>query len=116
MPTYQYECVACNHAFEHFQSMNDKPLKKCPSCGKARLKRLIGTGAGIIFKGSGFYQTDYRSSNYNKSAKADSSASAAASPSSSSSSSAPSSSTSSSSGTSESGAKATSAKSDAKKT
>lgn len=59
MPTYDYECTSCGHAFEHFQSMLDKPLRKCPKCG-AKLKRLIGSGSGIIFKGSGFYQTDYK--------------------------------------------------------
>ncbi len=71
MPTYEYECKACKHEFETFQSMKDDPLKKCPECGKNRLIRLIGTGAGIIFKGSGFYETDYRSSNYQKSAAKD---------------------------------------------
>jgi len=60
MPTYEYECAACRHRFEEFQAMSDRPLKKCPSCGKRRLMRLIGTGAGIIFKGSGFYETDYK--------------------------------------------------------
>ena len=59
-PTYEYECGACEHRFEEFQSMSDAPLKKCPKCGKRRLIRLLGTGAGIIFKGSGFYETDYR--------------------------------------------------------
>jgi putative FmdB family regulatory protein len=62
MPTYDYECSACGHAFEHFQSMSSKPLRKCPACGRPRLKRLIGTGAGVIFKGSGFYETDYKRS------------------------------------------------------
>ncbi len=71
MPTYDYECDACNHAFEEFQSMTDKPLKKCPKCGKPKLRRLIGTGAAILFKGSGFYQTDYRSESYKSAAKAD---------------------------------------------
>ena len=71
MPTYDYECDACKHAFEEFQSMMDKPLKKCPKCGKSKLRRLIGTGAAIIFKGSGFYQTDYRSESYKNAAKAD---------------------------------------------
>ena len=71
MPTYDYECDACRHAFEEFQSMMDKPLKKCPKCGKSKLRRLIGTGAAIIFKGSGFYQTDYRSDSYKSAAKAD---------------------------------------------
>lgn len=71
MPTYDYECDACGHAFEEFQSMTAKPLKKCPECGKPKLRRLIGTGAGVIFKGSGFYETDYRSDSYGKEAKAD---------------------------------------------
>ncbi len=71
MPTYDYECDACKHTFEEFQSMLDKPLKKCPECGKPKLRRLIGTGAAIIFKGSGFYQTDYRSESYKSAAKAD---------------------------------------------
>lgn len=60
MPTYEYECGNCQHTFEEFQAMSDKPLKKCPSCGKLKLQRLIGAGAGIIFKGSGFYETDYK--------------------------------------------------------
>lgn len=60
MPTYEYVCSHCGHAFEKFQSMLDKPLKKCPKCGKNTLKRLIGAGAGLIFKGTGFYTTDYR--------------------------------------------------------
>jgi putative FmdB family regulatory protein len=68
MPTYQYECDSCGHAFERFQSMNDEPLKRCPEC-RCKIKRLIGTGAGIIFKGSGFYETDYRSSSYNEGKK-----------------------------------------------
>ncbi len=60
MPTYQYECVSCGHHFEMLQSMNENRLKKCPECGKPKLHRLIGTGSGIIFKGSGFYETDYK--------------------------------------------------------
>jgi putative FmdB family regulatory protein len=72
MPTYDYICRACDHAFEEFQSMSAKPLKKCPECGKQKLERLIGIGAGVIFKGSGFYETDYRSESYKKGAKADS--------------------------------------------
>ena len=60
MPTYQYECEACSHIFEALQSITAKKLKKCPACGKNRLYRLIGTGVGIIFKGSGFYSTDYK--------------------------------------------------------
>lgn len=60
MPTYEYECEACGHGFEKFQSMTDKTLRKCPVCKKMKLQRLIGAGAGIIFKGSGFYETDYK--------------------------------------------------------
>ena len=60
MPTYQYECSACGHTFETLQSMLAKKLSKCPQCRKSTLKRLIGTGSGIIFKGSGFYETDYK--------------------------------------------------------
>lgn len=71
MPTYEYRCDACGHELEEFQSMTAKPLKKCPDCGKNKLTRLIGTGAGIIFKGSGFYETDYRSEGYKESAKAE---------------------------------------------
>lgn len=72
MPTYDYECSECGHNFEKFQPITAKPIKKCPKCGKAKAKRLIGTGAGVIFKGSGFYQTDYRSSGYKDAAKKDS--------------------------------------------
>ncbi|HYE17267.1 MAG TPA: zinc ribbon domain-containing protein [Tepidisphaeraceae bacterium] len=79
MPTYDYKCSACGHEFELFQSMTAAPVKKCPSCGKAKAKRLIGTGAGLLFKGSGFYITDYRSESYNKSATADTSSSGSAS-------------------------------------
>ena len=71
MPTYDYECNACGHTFELFQSINDSLKKKCPACSKFKLRRLIGTGAAIVFKGSGFYQTDYRSDSYKKAAKAD---------------------------------------------
>lgn len=71
MPTYDYRCDACGNAVEYFQSMSDKPKKKCPKCGKSKLVRQLGTGAGILFKGSGFYQTDYRSDSYKKSASAD---------------------------------------------
>ena len=60
MPTYEYVCDSCGHAFEEFQSITAKPLRKCPACKKMHLKRLIGTGAGIIFKGSGFYVPDNR--------------------------------------------------------
>lgn len=79
MPTYDYKCKACDHAFEAFQSMTAKPLRKCPECGKSTLERLIGTGAAILFKGSGFYQTDYRSESYKKAAEAESKSSSAAS-------------------------------------
>ena len=71
MPTYEYLCENCGHTFEQFQSITAKPLKKCPDCKKPKLKRLIGTGAGIIFRGSGFYETDYRSDGYKKDQKAD---------------------------------------------
>lgn len=60
MPTYEYECEHCGHKFEKFQSMTEAPIKKCPQCQKLKAKRLIGSGAGIIFKGPGFYATDYR--------------------------------------------------------
>lgn len=70
MPTYQYECLKCPHTFDASQSMRAEPLKICPVC-KGELKRLIGTGGGILFKGSGFYQTDYRSATYQKKAKED---------------------------------------------
>ncbi len=60
MPTYQYECEKCGHEFETLQSINEDRLKKCPKCGKSALNRLIGSGSGIIFKGTGFYETDYK--------------------------------------------------------
>jgi putative FmdB family regulatory protein len=72
MPTYDYECGACKNTWDEFQSMSAQPTKKCPKCGKPKAQRKIGAGAGIIFKGSGFYQTDYRSDAYKKSADADS--------------------------------------------
>jgi putative FmdB family regulatory protein len=59
MPTYEYQCDACDHHFEELQLITAKPFKKCPECGKRKLIRLIGTGIGVIFKGSGFYATDY---------------------------------------------------------
>jgi putative FmdB family regulatory protein len=73
MPTYDYVCDACDHTFDEFQHMSDEPLKKCPKCGKKKLRRLFGSGAAIIFKGSGFYETDYRSDSYKKGAEADAS-------------------------------------------
>ncbi len=74
MPTYEYRCSECGHEFEEFQSITAKPIRKCPACGKNKVNRLIGRGAGLIFKGSGFYQTDYRSEGYQKAAKAESEA------------------------------------------
>ena len=71
MPTYDYLCSACGHRFEEFQSMSAKALRQCPECKKNALDRLIGAGAGVIFKGSGFYQTDYRGSSYTSDAKKD---------------------------------------------
>ena len=66
MPTYEYECSACEHAFETLQSMSEPKLTKCPKCGKKKLQRLIGSGSGMIFKGSGFYETDYKRKNDSK--------------------------------------------------
>ena len=71
MPTYEYECDACHHNFDEFQSFSDKPLRKCPKCGKPKLRRVFGAGGAVIFKGSGFYQTDYRSESYKAAAKAE---------------------------------------------
>lgn len=71
MPTYDYVCEACQHRFEEFQSIKAEPLKKCPECGRLKLRRLIGPGAAIVFKGSGFYCTDYRSPTYSKAAAAE---------------------------------------------
>ncbi|MGF1483661.1 MAG: FmdB family zinc ribbon protein [Opitutales bacterium] len=67
MPTYEYQCKRCGHEFETFQSISAAPLKKCPACGKMSLQRLISAGAGIIFKGGGFYETDYKRAGSNKS-------------------------------------------------
>ncbi|HUV41429.1 MAG TPA: FmdB family zinc ribbon protein [Sedimentisphaerales bacterium] len=69
MPTYEYICANCGHELELFQGIRAPAIQKCPKCGRRKLKRLIGTGSGIIFKGSGFYQTDYRSSDYQKASK-----------------------------------------------
>ena len=70
MPTYEYHCDACDHRFDEFQSFSEKPLKKCPKCKKVKLRRVFGIGAAVLFKGSGFYQTDYRSESYKSAAKA----------------------------------------------
>ena len=74
MPTYDYRCDACEHEWELFQSIKAEPEKKCPVCKKKKARRLIGAGAGLIFKGTGFYLTDYRSKSYKDAAKADKSA------------------------------------------
>jgi putative FmdB family regulatory protein len=71
MPTYEYVCDACGHEFEQFQNITDPVRRKCPECKKRKLRRLIGGGAAVLFKGSGFYQTDYRSNEYRSKAKAD---------------------------------------------
>ena len=71
MPTYDYECDACGYTWELFQKITDNPVKKCPDCSKRKARRLFGTGAAVVFKGSGFYQTDYRSDSYKKAADAD---------------------------------------------
>jgi putative FmdB family regulatory protein len=75
MPTYDYECAACGHKFEMFQSIKEDPIKACPKCKRRKARRLIGTGAGLLFKGSGFYITDYRSEGYKKAQKAETSSS-----------------------------------------
>jgi putative FmdB family regulatory protein len=72
MPTYEYKCDACGYEFERFQPITSQPIKRCPQCGKAKVRRLISTGAGLIFKGSGFYITDYRDKSYTDKAKAES--------------------------------------------
>ena len=77
MPHYDYVCDACDHRFELFQRITAKPQRKCPECGRLKLRRLIGPGAAIVFKGSGFYKTDYRSESYKKAAAADGNGSAA---------------------------------------
>jgi len=78
MPTYDYQCTACDHQFEEFQSISAPVKRKCPQCGELKLKRLIGAGAAVVFKGSGFYQTDYRSESYKKRAAEDTSSSSSA--------------------------------------
>lgn len=77
MPTYDYKCNGCGHTFELFQSMSAATKRKCPECGKNTLERLIGTGAAVLFKGSGFYETDYRSKSYQEAAKSEKDAAAA---------------------------------------
>ncbi len=69
MPTYEYLCQACGHRFDVLQKITDEPLTKCPNCKRAKLKRVIGAGLGVIFKGSGFYTTDYKRSGANGSSK-----------------------------------------------
>ena len=71
MPTYEYRCSACGHAFEKFHSIAAAPIKVCPQCGRKKVRRLVSTGAGLIFKGSGFYTTDYRSDSYKSAAKSE---------------------------------------------
>ena len=67
MPFYEYQCSNCGHTLEELQKMSDEPLKKCPNCGKNTLQKLIGTGGGLIFKGSGFYLTDYKKKSHSES-------------------------------------------------
>lgn len=71
MPTYDYQCDACGHRFELFQSISEGARRKCPACGRLKLRRLIGAGSAVLFRGSGFYQTDYRSPEYQRKAKAE---------------------------------------------
>ncbi|MBN1556636.1 MAG: zinc ribbon domain-containing protein [Lentisphaerae bacterium] len=68
MPTYEYECTKCGHRFERFQRITEEPVKRCPKC-RCKVRRLLGAGAGILFKGGGFYETDYRSDSYKQAAK-----------------------------------------------
>jgi putative FmdB family regulatory protein len=77
MPTYEYECEACGHRFELFQPIKEATRRKCPACARLKLRRLIGTGVAVLFRGSGFYQTDYRSADYRRQAKAEKDGSAA---------------------------------------
>jgi len=70
MPTYEYECTKCGHIFDWYQSMSSEHLKTCPKC-KGKLKRLIGSGSGLVFKGTGFYETDYKKKNVVTSSKSD---------------------------------------------
>ena len=71
MPTYEYQCSECGHTFEEFQSITAAAIRRCPECNKNKVQRLIGCGSALIFKGKGFYQTDYRSDNYKKAAEAE---------------------------------------------
>ena len=71
MPTYEYACRACGHEFEQFQSITAAPVRTCPKCGKRKVERKIGIGAGVLFRGGGFYETDYRSDSYSKAEKAE---------------------------------------------
>lgn len=71
MPTYDYRCKACGHELEIFHSMSQAPKRKCPECGALKLERQIGLGGGILFKGGGFYETDYRSHSYKQGAEAE---------------------------------------------
>ena len=75
MPTYDYKCRGCDNRWEEFQRITAEPTETCPACGKKKAERVIGAGAGILFKGTGFYETDYRSDNYKKGADADKKAS-----------------------------------------
>ncbi|QEG23586.1 FmdB family zinc ribbon protein [Mariniblastus fucicola] len=70
MPTYDYECDACGHTWEMFQRITEDAIKQCPECKKKKARRLFGTGSAVMFKGSGFYETDYRSDSYKKGEKA----------------------------------------------
>ena len=69
MPTYDYQCNGCGHVFELFQQMTDRVKRKCPACNEKKLERLIGIGSGVLFKGGGFYETEYRSEGYKKAEK-----------------------------------------------
>jgi len=71
MPTYEYECDACGATFERFQGITEKPIRRCPQCHRAKVRRLIGAGGGLLFRGSGFYITDHRSPEYQAQAKAE---------------------------------------------
>ncbi len=74
MPTYDYVCNSCSHSFEKFQKMTEEPIRVCPNCGQEQVQKVIGAGSGILFKGNGFYLTDYRSESYKKAAQGEGSA------------------------------------------